>query len=126
MISAVKNVGGKHIDSENARNPRFNLDPSLTIADAGIVNYRIEAAKRVDLLGDGRRSVDCREITADDRDSAGRSREAIATSSRVPSVQYDPMAPLDQQSGRHQTETIRRSRYEYTCQPAPLVRHHHL
>ena len=45
--------GVEHIDGEDVRRAARRVDaPGLAIADAGVVDHRIEAAQRIDLVGD--------------------------------------------------------------------------
>ena len=46
-----QNVGREHIDSEDAWNSGLHLHPPLTITNARIVDYSVEAAELVDLVG---------------------------------------------------------------------------
>ena len=49
----------------------------------------------------------------DNPSSAGCRRERFATSTLVSAMQYDLMALVDQEPGRHEAEAIRGSCYEY-------------
>jgi hypothetical protein len=71
------------------------------------VDHGVEAAELVDLAGNCSCAGDRSEVSADDSPGAGRRREGIATSTLVSPVQYDLMALLDQQPGRHEAEAIR-------------------
>jgi hypothetical protein len=79
----------------------------LAIADAGIVDYRVEATELVHLVGNASCTCDRREVPGDHPLGAGRIRESVAASYLVAAMQYDFMAVLDQQSGRHQAEAVR-------------------
>ena len=46
-----QNVGREHIDCKDARNSGLHFHPPLAITDARIVDYSIEAAELVDLVG---------------------------------------------------------------------------
>jgi hypothetical protein len=77
------------------------------------VDYRVEAPELVDLVGNGSCSRDGGEVAGNNSARAGCRRERVATSALVSPVQYDLMALLDQEPGRHEAEPVRRSRYEY-------------
>jgi hypothetical protein len=102
-----QNVGCQHINGEDAGNSRLALYPPLAIADACVVDDRIKTTEVVDLVGNGPRPADGREISRDDSLGAGCRRKSVATSTVIPSVQQDVMALLDQEPGRHQTEAVR-------------------
>src|ERR1700757_1119350 len=99
-----QNVGREHIDSEDARNSGLLLHPPLAITDARIVDYRVEAAELVDLVGNCPCPSDGREVSGNNSPGAGCRREGVATSPIVSSVQYDLMALVDQEAGRHEAE----------------------
>jgi hypothetical protein len=102
-----QNVGGEHIDGEDTRNSGLHFHPSRAITDAGIVDYSVEAAEFVDLVGNCSCPGDGREVSADSAPAAGRRREGVAASPLVSPVQYDLMALVDQEPGRHEAEAIR-------------------
>src|SRR3984893_18178614 len=109
-----QNVGREHIDSKDARNSGLPLHPPLAITDARIVDYSIDTAELVYLVGDSSlraHSSECHpesgEVPGDISASAGGRREVVATSTLVSPVQYDVMALVDQEPGRHEAEAIR-------------------
>src|ERR1700730_9831290 len=108
-----QNVGREDIDSKDGRNAGLRLHPPLAITDTRIVDYRVEAPELVDLVGNGSCSRDGGEVAGNNSARAGCRRERVATSALVSPVQYDLMALLDQEPGRHEAEPVRRSRYEY-------------
>jgi hypothetical protein len=71
------------------------------------VDYRVEATELVDLVGNGPRPGDGREVPGDGSPGARRRRHGVATSTLIPPVYDDLMALLDQEPGRHKTETVR-------------------
>jgi hypothetical protein len=71
------------------------------------VDYRVEATELVDLVGNGLRPGDGREVPGDGSPDPRRRRDGVATSTLIPPVYDDLMALLDQQPGRHKTETVR-------------------
>ena len=102
-----ENVGRQHIDSEDAWNSGLHLHPSLAIADARIVDYSVEAAELVDLVGKCSCPSDGREVPTDSSLGAGCRCEGVAAPTIIPPVQDDLMALLDQELGRHKTEAVR-------------------
>ena len=102
-----QNVGREHIDSKDARNSGLHFHPPLAITDARIVDYSIEAAELVDLVGNCSWPSDGGEVPGDNSASAGCRREGVATSTLVSPVQYDVMALVDQEPGRHEAEAVR-------------------
>jgi hypothetical protein len=102
-----QNVGCEYIDSEDAWNSGLHLHPSLAITDARIVDYSVEAAELVDLVGKCSCPSDGGKVPGDNSSSAGCRRERFATSTLVSTVQYDLMALVDEEPGRHETEAIR-------------------
>jgi hypothetical protein len=85
----------------------LHLHPPLAITDARIVDYSIKAAELVDLVGDCSWPSDGGEVPGDNSASAGCRREGVATSTLVSPVQYDVMALVDQEPGRHEAEAVR-------------------
>ena len=76
-----QNVGREHINREDAGNSRLRLHPRRrAIADACIVDYRVEATELVDLVGNGPRPGDGREVPGDCSQGARRRRDGVATS----------------------------------------------
>jgi hypothetical protein len=71
------------------------------------VDYSVEAAELVDLVDNCSCPGDGREVSGDDSPGAGCCREGVATSILVSPVQYDQMAFVDQEPGRHQAEAVR-------------------
>src|SRR5437868_8435148 len=106
-MSLRQNVGREHIDSKDARNSGLHLHPPLAITDARIVDYSVEAAELVDLIGKCSCPSDGREVRGDNSSGGGCRRERFATSTLVSPVQYNLMALLDQEPGRHETAAIR-------------------
>jgi hypothetical protein len=103
-----QDIGCQHIDREDARNSRLGLDtPRLPIADAHIVDYGIEAAELVDLVGDGPCPGNGRKVPGDDSQGAGSRRERVAAPTGIASVQDDLMALLDQEPGRQEAQAVR-------------------
>src|ERR1700757_3223058 len=102
-----QNVGREHIDSEEAGNSGLHLHPSLAITNARIVDYSVEAPELVDLFGKCSCPGDGGEVSGDYFSSAGCRRKRFATSTLVSPVQYDLMALVDQERGRHEAEAIR-------------------
>jgi hypothetical protein len=66
------------------------------------VDYSVEGAELVDLLGNPSCPSDGREVSGDNSRGAGCRREGVATSTLVSPVQYDCMAFGDQEPSRHQ------------------------
>src|SRR5712672_3266922 len=90
-----QNVGREHIDSEDAWNSGLHLHPSLAITDARVVDYSVEAAELVDLVGKCSCPSDGGEVPGDSCSGAGCRRERVATSPLVSPVRYDLMALVD-------------------------------
>src|SRR5580700_9120715 len=57
-----QNVGREHIDSEDVRNSELHFHPPLAITDARIVDYSVETAELVDLVGHCSCPGDGREV----------------------------------------------------------------
>jgi len=74
---------------------------------ARIVDYSVEAPELVDFVGKCSCPRDGGEVPGDNSSSPGCRRERFATSTLVSPVQYDLMALVDQEPGRHKTEAIR-------------------
>src|ERR1700736_3475847 len=74
-----QNVGREHIDSKDARNSGLHLHPPLAITDARIVDYSVETAEPVDLVGNCSCPSDGREVSGDNSPGAGCCRERVAT-----------------------------------------------
>jgi hypothetical protein len=67
------------------------------------------ASKRLSLLtlvGNCFCPSDGREVSGDNSRGAGCCRQGIATSTLVSPVQYDRMAFVDEEPGRHQAEAV--------------------
>src|SRR6266404_960291 len=92
-----QNVGREHIDREDAWNSGLHLHPPLTITNARIVDYSVEAAELIDLVGKCSRPSDGGEVPTDSSLGAGCRRERFATSTLVSPVQYDLMALVNQE-----------------------------
>ena len=89
-------------------NSGFGLDPPrLAIADAGIVDYGVEATELVDLVGNGPGPGDGREVASHGPLGAGRGRKGVAAPTVVSPVQDDLMALLDQEPRRQETKAVR-------------------
>ena len=71
------------------------------------MDYGVEAAEFVDLVGNCSCPSDGGEVARDYPLGAGSRREGVATATLVTSVQKDLVALADQESGRHETETVR-------------------
>jgi hypothetical protein len=71
------------------------------------VDYSVEAAELIDLVGECSCPSDGGEVPGDNSSGAGCRRDRFATSTLVSPVQYDLMALLDQQTCRPETEAIR-------------------
>ncbi|HEY6428360.1 MAG TPA: hypothetical protein VIX84_14145 [Acidimicrobiales bacterium] len=71
------------------------------------MDYGIKATELVDLVGNGSRPGDGREVPGDGCPDAHRCLERVASSTFIPPVYDDLMALLDQDPGRHQTEPVR-------------------
>src|SRR5207244_11877339 len=84
-----QNVGRQHIDREDAWNSGLHLHPPLTITNARIVDYSVEAAELIDLVGNSSCPSDGREVPRDNPSSASCRRERFATSTLVSPMQYD-------------------------------------
>jgi hypothetical protein len=69
------------------------------------VDYGIKATELVDLVGNGSRPGDGREVPGNGCPGARRRLERVATV--IPPVCDDFMALLNQDSGGHQTEPVR-------------------
>jgi hypothetical protein len=67
----------------------------------------VEASKLVDLVGNRSCPSDGGEVSGDNSPGAGRRREGVATPTIVSPVQYDFMALVDQEPGRHEAEAVR-------------------
>ena len=91
-----QNVEREHVDSEDARNSGLHFHPPLAITDARIMDYGIETAQLVDLVGNCSCPSDGREVSGDNFPGAGCRGESVATSNLVSPVQYDLMALVDQ------------------------------
>ena len=87
-----QNVGREHLDSKDARNSGLHFHPPLAITDARIVDYSIEAAELVDLVGNCSCPSDGGEVPGDNSASDGCRREGVVTSILDSPVQYDIMA----------------------------------
>jgi hypothetical protein len=81
--------------------------PRLAIADARIVDYGVKATEFVDLVGNGPRSGDGREVPRDGSLGSGRCQQGVTASTIIPPMQNNLMALLDQEPGRDQTEAVR-------------------
>jgi hypothetical protein len=90
-----QNVRSEHIDSEDARNSELHLHPPLAITEARIVDYSVEAAELVDLIGNCSCPSDGGEVSGDKSPGAGCRREHVAASTLVSPAQYDLMALVD-------------------------------
>ena len=102
-----QNVGREHINREDAGNSGLRFHPPrLAIADACIVDYGIKATELIDLVGNGSRPGDGRQVPGDSCPSARR-LERVASSTVIPPVYDDLMTLLDQDPGRHPTESVR-------------------
>ena len=88
-------------------NSGLHFHPSLAITDARIVDYSVEASEPVDLVGKCSGPSDGGKVPGDNCSGAGYRRESVATSTLVSPVQYDLMALVDQELGRHEAEAIR-------------------
>ena len=96
------------LNREDAGNSRLRLHPARrAVADACIVDYRVEATELVDLVGNGPRPGNGRQVAGNGCPGAGRRRDRVATSTLIPPVYDDLMALLDQEPGRHETEAVR-------------------
>ena len=82
-----ENVRRQYIDSKDARNSELGLDPPLATANARIVDYSVDAAEFVDLVGDCSCPSDGGEVAGDYPLGAANRREGVATSSLVTPVQ---------------------------------------
>jgi len=102
-----QNVGCQHINGEDAGNFGFHFHPSFAITDAGIVDDGIKVAELVDLIGNGPRPGDCRQVPGHGSTSTGCRLQRVATSIIIAPVHNDLMALLDQEPGRQQTEPVR-------------------
>jgi hypothetical protein len=103
-----QNVGCQHIDREDAGDSAFGLAASrLAIANARIVNYRGEITELVDLAGYGLDPGDGREIAGDNPLGSRCRRKGRAAASIVSPMHDDPIAPLDQEFGRHEPKAVR-------------------
>jgi hypothetical protein len=71
------------------------------------VDYSVEAAELVDLVGNCSCPSDGGEVPGDNSPGAGCRRKSVATSTLVSPVQYDLMALVDQEPGRHEAQAIR-------------------
>jgi hypothetical protein len=71
------------------------------------VDYSVEAAELVDRVGNCSCPRDGREVSRDSFPVAGCRREGVAASTLVSPVQYDLMAMVDQEPGRHEAEAVR-------------------
>src|ERR1700731_3057832 len=74
-----QNGGREHIDSKDARTSGLHLHPPLAITDARIVDYSVETAEPVDLVGNCSCPSDGREVSGDNSPGAGCCRERVAT-----------------------------------------------
>jgi hypothetical protein len=71
------------------------------------VDYGIKATELIDLVGNGSRPGDGRQVPGDGCPSARRRLERVASSTVIPPVYDDLMTLLDQDPGRHPTESVR-------------------
>src|SRR4029077_1468683 len=69
-----QNVGREDIHSEEAWNSGFHLHPSLARTNARIVDYSVEAAELVDLVGKCFCPSDGREVPRDNSSGTGYRR----------------------------------------------------
>src|ERR1700682_1652788 len=93
-----QNVGREHIDAKAARTPAPPPPPPLAITDARIVDYCVETAELVDLVGNCSCPSDGREVSGDNSPGAGCRRERVATSTLVSpgAIRPGPRAVLGQ------------------------------
>src|SRR3954470_9416467 len=75
-----QNVGREHIDSEDGRNSGLHLDPALAITHARIVDYSVEGAEPVDLLGNRSCPSDGGKVAGNDSLGARCRHEGVVTS----------------------------------------------
>src|SRR3954463_15469395 len=98
-----QNVGRKHIDGEDARNSGLHLHPALAITDACIVDYSVEGAEPVHLLGHCSCPSDGREVSGDNSPGARCCREGVATSTLVSPVQLEEIKRIPFHIGEQPT-----------------------
>ncbi len=81
----------------------------LAIADARVMNDRIEAAKRIRLLRDIARFSDARQIAGHDRFRLRQRAARIVGARSIARVKHDRMTLFGKQLRGHQTESIGRT-----------------
>jgi hypothetical protein len=84
------------------------------------VDYGAEAAELIDLSSNAPGPGDGREISGDDSLGAGCRCEGVTAPTIISPMQDDVVALFDQELGRHETKTVRRSGYEDACHFPPL------
>ena len=102
-----QDVWRKRVNRENIRQAIFGGDaPGLSIADACIVDRRVERTEFVDLIGDATRLSNARQIADNDCLRSGHGGPRFLSALFVPSVKDYPVSLLDQQLSRHPAKAV--------------------
>jgi hypothetical protein len=108
-----ENIGSQHIDGEDVRRAARRVDASgLAIADAGVVDHRIEAAQRIDLVGDAPGLLNHGHVSKDRVRGARSCVQGGLGACAIAAMQDHLVTLLDQNRGRHQSKTVGRTRNE--------------
>ena len=79
------------------------------------MDHGIEGSELVHLVGKGLRFCDAGKISRNSSHCARDFGKRLICPIPVAAVQHDLVALADQQSRLHETETVRRTGYEYFC-----------
>ena len=108
-----ENIGSQHIDGEDVRRAARRVDaPGLAIADAGVVAHRVEAAQRIDLVGDAPSLLNLGQVSEDRVRGARSCVQGGLGAFGIAAMQDNLVSLLDQNPGRHQSKTVGRTRNE--------------
>ncbi len=109
-----QDIRRERVDGEYLGQAVFGHDaPRLPVADACIVDHRIEGAERVDLFRDFAGLSDTRQIADDDRLRLRNGGQRFLTPRLVAGVQNCAVALLDQELCGHAAESVGRTCDEY-------------
>src|SRR5262249_43142809 len=115
-----QDVRCQRVDGEQMRQPVFGRDaPGFLIPHGRIVNYPIEGAEPIDLIGHAPSLGDTRQIADDNRLRSGDGGQRFLSPPPVAGVQNDLVALPDEELGGHSTEPIRRTCDEHTRHNSP-------
>ena len=78
----------------------------LSVADPGVMDDGVETAELVDLVGDGFRLRDARQVANDDVLRASDLLTGLVRARGAPGVQHDLVPLLDQKLGGHLSKAI--------------------